>query len=282
MTVRQTYDGSSGDATKALYARLDTLGPAGIVALNLFRAQKCSSRAKEYRRGAWKRDAYDRKNWSLSLLCATLTQHARELNIHWGWKLDPAAAGAGPHCWVLYVDLVAPTKCEVVPGIGLCDECSQPKRPQEFDGYGHMICADCRNRLGQVSFHSGSRGQGPDYPGEWDRSHASAQRIVNYCEDLLGEPRTRFPVTPPPPTVAAMFGLGFDFGLFIRVVLAGVCSSCVADIKGLQRLDIGRFILLKPGVKGRSKIWMQRGSEGGDFDVRALGLHLEKFFNQNF
>lgn len=33
--------------------------------------------------------------------------------------------------------------CETVPGIGLCDDCGLPKRPQEYDGCGHMVCLDC-------------------------------------------------------------------------------------------------------------------------------------------
>jgi hypothetical protein len=35
------------------------------------------------------------------------------------------------------------SKCELRPGIGLCDSCSLPKWPQEHDGYGSMICLDC-------------------------------------------------------------------------------------------------------------------------------------------
>ena len=33
--------------------------------------------------------------------------------------------------------------CELRPGIGLCDECSQPKWPQKYVGYGFMVCLDC-------------------------------------------------------------------------------------------------------------------------------------------
>lgn len=35
------------------------------------------------------------------------------------------------------------SRCEIRPGIGLCDECSQPKWPQEYVGYGFMVCLDC-------------------------------------------------------------------------------------------------------------------------------------------
>jgi hypothetical protein len=36
-----------------------------------------------------------------------------------------------------------PSKCELRPGIGLCDECDEPKCPQTYVGYGIMLCADC-------------------------------------------------------------------------------------------------------------------------------------------
>ena len=51
MNIHAIYEGSNGDATRALYEHLQTLGPAGVIALNLFRAQKCSTRAKLYRGG---------------------------------------------------------------------------------------------------------------------------------------------------------------------------------------------------------------------------------------
>ncbi|MDE2102319.1 MAG: hypothetical protein KGL39_34050 [Patescibacteria group bacterium] len=35
------------------------------------------------------------------------------------------------------------TKCELRPGIGLCDACGLPKWPQKYEGYGSMICLDC-------------------------------------------------------------------------------------------------------------------------------------------
>src|SRR3954468_18925970 len=65
LTVREIYTGSNGEATSALYGILQGMGLAGLVALNLFRACKCSERAKLYRRGAHKREAYERKNYSI-------------------------------------------------------------------------------------------------------------------------------------------------------------------------------------------------------------------------
>ena len=43
--IAVVYDGSNGDATRALYAKLEKVGPLGVVALNLFRALKTSSKS---------------------------------------------------------------------------------------------------------------------------------------------------------------------------------------------------------------------------------------------
>ena len=102
MNALEIYAGSDGEKTKALYARLETLGPLGTVAVNLFRAQKCSERAKVYRGGGHRGAAYDRKNWSLQNLCAALAAHGEALGLAWGWKEDPAQSF---HRWVLYVEL---------------------------------------------------------------------------------------------------------------------------------------------------------------------------------
>lgn len=134
------YLGSDGEFTKLYYA--------GIVALNLFRAQKCSARAKVYRggirgQGSFRGMAYDKKQWSMKCLCEQLEKSAGELGIVWGWKEDPIAEQSGdPNSWVLYVEL-----------------------PN-----------------GQVSFHSPSRGVGPDFAGEWDRQRQSQERIIAFCD----------------------------------------------------------------------------------------------------
>jgi len=148
VTPREIYDGSDGDATKALYQRLQDLGPIGYVALNLFRAQKNSARAKVYRghargQGSYRGLAYERKEWALANLCTALEQCAAALAMAFGWQRDDGTPGFP---WVLYVDL--PT--------------------------------------GQVSFHAAQRGRGPDYAGAWDQVRdASADRIVRWCEQLL-------------------------------------------------------------------------------------------------
>ena len=152
--VAHVYQGSDGAATKALYTSLEDLGPIGVIAVNLFRAQKSSERAKVYRggvrgRGSYRGMAYDRKEWSMGNLCAALTEHAEACGIAWGWGEDPEQPF---HRWVLYVEL--PT--------------------------------------GQVSFHGAARGPGPDYPRGWDGVPGqSADRIVRWCARLLAQERER-------------------------------------------------------------------------------------------
>lgn len=153
--ILMTYQLSNAEATKALYQDLTALGPLGEIAVNLFRAQKASSRAKVYRgsngRGSYRRQSYDKKNWSLENLCELLGTHAAGAGIRWGWKMDPAQDF---HNWVLYVDL--PT--------------------------------------GQVSFHSGHRGAGPDYPGDWDKiKDIAPTRISRWIVDLFKPPAPAVP-----------------------------------------------------------------------------------------
>ena len=100
--VTTVYNGSDGEATRALYADLERVGPQGVIALNLFRAQKNSARAKVYRGGGYRGKAYDRKQWAMDNLVAALGEHAKALSISWGWKEDPLQA---KHNQVLYVDL---------------------------------------------------------------------------------------------------------------------------------------------------------------------------------
>lgn len=145
MKAVEVYQGSDGALTKAYYAALETQGPIGIVAVNLFRAQKCSARAKVYRGGIrgvgrFKDLAYQRKGWSLENLSKVLGEHGAALGIAFGWGKDPGQEW-NPH--VLYIDLPI---------------------------------------IGQVSFHSPARYEGPDYSGAWDGSHQSESRVVEFCE----------------------------------------------------------------------------------------------------
>lgn len=157
--IMRIYEGSNGEATKALYAKLEECGVAGELAMNLFRAQKSSARAKVYRggvrgRGSFKGMAYNRKEWALGNACMALRNNAVELGIPWGWKRDHAQEW---NPWVLYVDL--PT--------------------------------------GQVSFHSPMRLEGPDYLGDWDGiKDVSAPRIIRWVARVIEDARPRFPDQP--------------------------------------------------------------------------------------
>jgi hypothetical protein len=153
MDALEVYQGSDGALTKRYYSLLALSGDIGSVAMNLFRTQKASARAKVYRggvkgRGSYKSMAYDKKGWSIEQLCKVLVMHP-ETGITFGWKIDPKMVALhDPSKWVLYVDL-----------------------PE-----------------GQVSFHSPKRYEGPDYPGEWDGvKNASGQRIVNFCNRIVRE-----------------------------------------------------------------------------------------------
>lgn len=148
------FNGSDGDKTKALYAQLEQLGPVGIIAVNLFRAQKNSARAKVYHggqpgRGSYRGMAYDRKQWAMANLCTVLKEHASPFGIRWGWKVDPLAP---VNRWVLYVDL-------------------------PFTNGDHR----------QVSFHSPARGEGPDYSDDWDGiTEQSTTRILRFIAEQMG------------------------------------------------------------------------------------------------
>lgn len=100
MNALAIYTGSDGNATKELYDRLAVLGALGIVALNLFRAQKASARAKVYSR-RFRGDAYAKKNWTLGLLVDALMENV-SLGLVWGWREDTLQP---VHKWVLYIEL---------------------------------------------------------------------------------------------------------------------------------------------------------------------------------
>lgn len=99
--VVRVYAGSDGDATRALYERLQQLGPDGTIAVNLLRAKKASERAKAYR-GRFRGIAYDRKQWAMGNLVEALVDHADGLGLRWGWGTDHAQP---VHRHVLYVEL---------------------------------------------------------------------------------------------------------------------------------------------------------------------------------
>jgi hypothetical protein len=147
MDALEVYKGSDAALTKRYYALLALSGAIGDIAINLFRAQKASARAKVYRGGGYRGMAYDKKNWAIEQLCKALLTHP-ETGITFGWKLDPKMVALHEAAkWVLYVDL-----------------------PD-----------------GQVSFHNVKRYAGQDYPGEWDgKLNVSGQRIINFCNRVTG------------------------------------------------------------------------------------------------
>ena len=49
------------------------------------------------------------------------------------------------------------SRCEMRPGIGLCDKCSKPKWPQEDMGYGIMLCLDCLDAERKAQNEKGQR-----------------------------------------------------------------------------------------------------------------------------
>jgi hypothetical protein len=150
MNAHLIYHGSDGAATRQFYAELLTRGPLGVIAVNLLRAQKCSSRAKKYRgrvqRGgpSFRDLAYDRKGWSLKQLAEALAEHGQSLGITFGWGRDETVSFNN---WVLYCDLPC----------------------------------------GQVSFHSPERYAGPDYPGKWDGVRLSEDRIINFVQEVYAQ-----------------------------------------------------------------------------------------------
>jgi hypothetical protein len=141
--IKRIYEGSDGETTKMLYQDLEKLGPMGVIAMNLFRACKCSERAKSYRpgRGQYRAKAYARKDWSIRNLAHELWRPF-DHDLTWGWAIDEDLRKRGdPHHHLIYIDL--PT--------------------------------------GQVSFHTSERSEGPDYAGQWDGVRdAAADRVIRF------------------------------------------------------------------------------------------------------
>lgn len=148
MTVTEIYAGSDGEATKGLYQALEAHGPIGVVAVNLFRAHKASARAKVYRGGIRGQGAYSRLAYERKdWALANLTTTLTHHAAPLGLRWGWAAdPEAAVYRAVLYVDL--PT--------------------------------------GQVSFHTGHRGVGPDYAEPWDGVRdVGAARICGWIDGLL-------------------------------------------------------------------------------------------------
>lgn len=98
--VRIVFIGSNAVLTRRVLRQLEAIGPVGSIAAQLFRAQKASGRAKQYR-GDYVDYACDRKGESLKRLCDLLVQQDE---LTWGWGIDGKMDEYGPR-HVLYVDL---------------------------------------------------------------------------------------------------------------------------------------------------------------------------------
>lgn len=108
--------------TVAYQNELILRGELGQIAFGLFRAQKRSTKAKDYR-GSLRRSSYDGKNEALKYLDSALTLWDAELGINWGWKRDQRQEY---HNQVLYVEL---------PDHGQCSFHSATSvSKKEFDG----------------------------------------------------------------------------------------------------------------------------------------------------
>ena len=103
MLAQSVFNQQNGDVTIAYYATMNTKGIEGQLSVALFRAQKRSTAAKNYRNRKFTRGAYEVKNWSLSEVCRILgAMQAFDMAPAWGWKRDPNTPG---FTQVLYVDL---------------------------------------------------------------------------------------------------------------------------------------------------------------------------------
>lgn len=151
MRAREVFDGDDAAVTRAYYAALGRRGPIGEFAANLMRAQKASARAKRYRGGI-------SGVASFSDLAYQKKADSLIRLCEWLLKHEPVRPALRwgwkidpleAHAkWVLYIDL-----------------------PH-----------------GQVSFHSVERFGGPNYPAEYDGAHASAERIIAFCDFVFYNP----------------------------------------------------------------------------------------------
>ena len=98
--VHWAYEESDAAFTRRILRQLEAKGIMGCIAAQLFRAQKSSSRAKEYR-GEYIGHAYARKGECLKRLCDLLVKQG---DLSWGWGTDNQMNEFGP-CCILYIDL---------------------------------------------------------------------------------------------------------------------------------------------------------------------------------
>lgn len=147
--ARKCFEGSHGGQTRKFLSHLEKRGQIGGLAAQLFRVQKASTRAKVYRGGI---DHHDGGMTSFRDLAYDKKDECIE------------------------------TLCEMLTA----DSCGMewgwkydPKNPIAPE----VLYVETPN--GQVSFHSTERYEGPDFPGEWDKSHSSGERIIQFCQDVF-------------------------------------------------------------------------------------------------
>lgn len=142
--VTAVYRGSDSMATCGLYAELE-LVTNGMVAVNLLRICKKSSRAKTYR-GRSKGSAYSGKDWALGQLVDLLPASG----LAWGWGEDLSLKYDGdPHHHILYVELPSGQV-----SFHMAWRHPTPYHDRGWDGVRHMaaerICAWAATLLGEA------------------------------------------------------------------------------------------------------------------------------------
>lgn len=143
------YHGNSGEVTVAYYKLLERYGAAGFVAMNLMRACKASERAKKYRGGNSKGSYRDMAYQKKQWSLNLLVQSLQANDVRLGIT------------WGWGVDLKAV-------------------------GFENVLYVDIPT--GQVSFHSPTRGAGPQYEKPWDNKQRSADRIIAWCGQITSQP----------------------------------------------------------------------------------------------
>lgn len=149
MKAAHVLAGADDNLTLAYYLLLQKRGPLGMIALNLFRAQKnASSLCRPAGYGPAAAAAASAGVWSLELLVHVLARHGAHFGISYGWKpiMEPRKDRAP---FVLFVDL------------------------PDF---------------GQVSFDAFERGCGPEYSNECDGVRKNEERIFGFCDFVYAQP----------------------------------------------------------------------------------------------
>ena len=143
------------------------------------------------------KDVFDGSDGRLTVayyrrLCAIGTQGVVAMNLFRAAKRSARAKeyrrGRFSHSAYDVKNYLLQQLCAVLPSSGLAYGW---KLDQNTPGYEWVLYVDLP--CGQVSFHSASRLDGPDYAREWDRTHESPWRIMKFCDTVLSQTDT--PVT---------------------------------------------------------------------------------------